>query len=57
MTIPTTPPDTEIDPRREPGSDLPHDPDETDLPGPPPMDPESPEPGLRAPGAEDGGFA
>lgn len=54
MTIPNTPPDTEIPPRREP-SDLPGDsPNETDIPGPPPIDPEAPEPGVRAPGADEG---
>ena len=32
MTFPNTPPDTEIDPRHEPGSDLPGDvPNETDI--------------------------
>ena len=52
MTIPNTPPDTEIDPK--PAPDLPPgDPDEDDVPGPPPTDPWQPEPGVRAPGADE----
>lgn len=54
MTIPNTPPDTEIDPNQEPYPDLPPtDPDQDDVPGPPPADPWQPEPGVRAPGADD----
>ena len=54
MTIPNTPPDTEIDPDRQPTPDLPPgSPGTDDVPGPPPTDPSQGEPGLRAPGADD----